>query len=77
MKGNTTTTGGLIQGGGGNGLIGAREQAYENDPVSCPTCKTVGKIVCKGPRVPTTEPDGRQAALSNDLYVCQCSRLQV
>ncbi|WP_407970990.1 PAAR domain-containing protein [Burkholderia pyrrocinia] len=61
VKGDTTTAGGLIQGGDGNDLIGAREQAYEGDPVSCPVCKTVGRIACDGPRIPTTRPDGRQA----------------
>ncbi|MBM2768413.1 PAAR domain-containing protein [Burkholderia anthina] len=73
LKGDTTTAGGLIEGGNANDLIGAREQAYEGDPVSCPACQTVGTIACDGPRIRTSGPDGRQAALSDDLCVCQCS----
>ncbi|WP_175783127.1 PAAR domain-containing protein [Burkholderia anthina] len=73
VKGDTTTAGGLIEGCNGNDLVGAREQAYEGDPVACPACETVGKIACDGPRIRTTGPDGRQAALSDDLCVCQCS----
>ncbi|MBY4829269.1 PAAR domain-containing protein [Burkholderia dolosa] len=72
MKGDTTTVGGIVQGGDGTDLIGGREQAYEQDPVWCPVCKTLGKIECTGPRISTTGPDGREAALSDDLCVCQC-----
>ena len=72
VKGDTTTTGGIVQGGDTNDLIGGREQAYEGDPVWCPACSTMGAILCDGPRIPTTGPDGRQAALSGDLCVCQC-----
>lgn len=72
VKGDTTTAGGIVQAGDGKDQIGDREQAYENDPVWCPACKTIGKIVCDGPRISTTGPDGRQAALSDDLCVCQC-----
>lgn len=39
-----------------------------------PCCKTVGKIPCDGPRIPTTGPGGRQSALNDDLCVCQCSQ---
>lgn len=72
VKGDTTTAGGIVQSGDGKDLIGEREQAYENDPVWCPACKKIGKIVCDGQRISTTGPDGRQAALSDDLCVCGC-----
>ena len=72
VKGDTTTAAGTVQSGDGNDLIGQREQAYENDPVWCPACKSMGKVVCDGPRISPTGPDGRQAALSDDLCVCQC-----
>lgn len=72
LKGDTTTVGGVVQAGDGRDLIGEREQAYENDPVWCPACKTMGKIMCDGARISTTAPDGRQAALSDDLCVCKC-----
>ncbi|KVH69768.1 PAAR domain-containing protein [Burkholderia cepacia] len=72
VKGDTTTVGGIVQGGDHSDMIGGREQAYEHDPVWCPVCKTVGKISTEGPRISTTGPDGRQAALSDDLCVCAC-----
>ncbi|MEK7887765.1 PAAR domain-containing protein [Burkholderia contaminans] len=72
VKGDTTTVGGIVQGGDGNDLIGGREQAYEHDPVWCPVCKTLGKIACTGPRISTTGPDGRETALSDDLCMCAC-----
>lgn len=73
VKGDLTTVGGVVQDGDGADLINGREQAYEHDPVFCPVCKTVGKIACDGPRISTTGPDGRQAALSDDLCICLCS----
>jgi uncharacterized Zn-binding protein involved in type VI secretion len=72
VKGDTTTVGGIVQGGDGKDLIGAREQAYELDPVLCPVCKTTGRIQCDGARISTTGPDGREAALSDDLCICKC-----
>ncbi|MCG5076155.1 PAAR domain-containing protein [Paraburkholderia tagetis] len=73
VKGDTTTTGGVVLGGDSNDTLNGREQAYENDPVWCPVCKTVGRIVCTGKRWSMTGPDGREAALSDDLCVCQCN----
>ncbi|PTQ91435.1 putative Zn-binding protein involved in type VI secretion [Paraburkholderia sp. GV068] len=71
-KGDTTTVGGTVQGGDSTDMLNGREQAYENDPVWCPVCKTVGHIQCQGSRVPTTGPDGREVALSDDLCICAC-----
>ncbi|WP_411162222.1 PAAR domain-containing protein [Burkholderia ambifaria] len=48
MKGDTTTVGGIVQGGDGQDILHDREQAYEHDPVWCPVCKTVGVIECDG-----------------------------
>lgn len=73
VKGDKTTVDGVVQGGDSNDLLGGREQAYETDPVLCPVCKTVGLIKCEGPRFSMTGPDGRQAALSDDLCVCLCT----
>lgn len=73
LKGDKTTTGGTVEGGDGNDRVGDREQAFENDPVWCPACQSMGLIVCFGPRLSTTGPDGREAALSDDLCVCKCS----
>ncbi|WP_321955381.1 PAAR domain-containing protein [Paraburkholderia bannensis] len=73
VKGDTTTVGGIVEGGDGQDLRNGREQAYEHDPVWCPVCKTMGAIQCDGARISTTGPDGRQAALSDDLCICLCS----
>jgi uncharacterized Zn-binding protein involved in type VI secretion len=72
-KGDSTSVGGMVMGGDGADLLGGREQAYENDPVWCPVCKTMGKIVCTGKRLSMIGPDGREAALSDDLCVCRCT----
>ncbi|WP_183035308.1 PAAR domain-containing protein [Cupriavidus sp. UME77] len=71
-RGDATTSGGTVEGGRRDDKVGDREQAYEGDPVWCPVCKTMGRIVCAGPRLSMTGPDGRQAALSDDLCVCRC-----
>ncbi|WP_183723755.1 MULTISPECIES: PAAR domain-containing protein [Paraburkholderia] len=73
VKGDSTTAGGIVQNGDSNDMLNGREQAYENDPVWCPACNTIGRIVCAGRRLPMTAPDGREAALSDDLCVCRCS----
>ncbi|WP_321818644.1 MULTISPECIES: PAAR domain-containing protein [unclassified Paraburkholderia] len=73
LKGDLTTVGGVVQSGDGQDLLIGREQAYEADPVWCPVCKTTGQIKCEGPRISTTGPDGRQAALSDDLCICLCT----
>ena len=46
--------------------------AHEGDDVQCPACNTTGKIKCEGPRQVMTAPDGRRAALSDDLCICKC-----
>ena len=46
--------------------------AHEGDEVSCPACNSAGKIQCDGPRQAMTAPDGRHAALSDDLCICKC-----
>lgn len=73
LKGDLTTVGGKVDGGTSTDKVGDSEQAYEHDPVWCPVCKTMGKIACVGPRLPMKGPDGREAALSDDLCLCQCS----
>ncbi|WP_213303562.1 PAAR domain-containing protein [Paraburkholderia sacchari] len=73
VKGDVTTAGGTVQDGDSNDILNGREQAYENDPVWCPACKTVGRIVCVGLRLSMTGPEGREAALSDDLCVCRCN----
>jgi uncharacterized Zn-binding protein involved in type VI secretion len=72
MQGDKTTTGATILNGDSTDMLGDREQAYEGDPVACPVCKTMGRIVCVGPRLSMTSPDGREAALSDDICLCIC-----
>ncbi|CAN7385019.1 PAAR domain-containing protein [Trinickia sp. LjRoot230] len=72
FKGDYTTAGGKVEGGATNDKSNGREQAYENDQVWCPICKTMGKIGCAGTRLTTKGPDGREAALSGDLCICHC-----
>jgi uncharacterized Zn-binding protein involved in type VI secretion len=73
LKGDSTTAGGTVEGGDAHDTVNHREQAFENDPVWCPACSTMGRIVCDGPRISMKSPDGCEAALSDDLCVCQCS----
>lgn len=72
-KGDKTTAGGTVLGGDPNDTIDELAQAYERDDVWCPACKSMGHIVCDGPRFPMQGPDGREGALSEDLCVCRCS----
>jgi len=70
--GDKTSANGTVQTQNSSSMIGNRARAYENDPVWCESCKKMGRIVCVGPRLGRTGPDGRKAALSDDLCVCDC-----
>lgn len=72
LKGDRTTADGTVMGLDSRDTIGHAQQAYERDEVWCPTCQSMGVIVCGGPRFPATGPDGRESALSDDLCVCKC-----
>lgn len=72
LQGDSTSKSGTVIGGSPTDRVGSLEQAYEGDAVWCPACETEGRIVCVGPRIATTGPDGRQAALSDDWCVCEC-----
>ena len=73
VQGDPTTA------GNGSKVIGAvgmdtnegRSIAMHGDKVYCGVCKTVGVIVCDGPRSGQTF-NGREAALNNDLCLCKC-----
>lgn len=71
--GDTTTAQGRVMATVRNDVIDGKAVAYEGDPVWCPACKTTGKIVCVGERLPERGPDGRQSALSGDWCLCQCN----
>lgn len=72
LKGDKTTVDGIVMTGDSRDLIHGREQAYEHDQIWCPACESIGFIVCTGPRLPSTGPDGRESALSGDLCMCKC-----
>lgn len=71
--GDTTTSNGRVEATSASDTIDGLAVAYESDPVWCAACKTTGRIVCVGARVPTTGADGRQQALSDDLCRCHCT----
>jgi uncharacterized Zn-binding protein involved in type VI secretion len=72
-KGDKTTANGVVMDGSANSIAHNLGLAYEGDKVNCPTCKSTGQIVCDGPRWSFTGPDGRQAALSDDICLCKCN----
>ncbi|MEP9322408.1 PAAR domain-containing protein [Paraburkholderia phymatum] len=49
-----------------------RDVTHEGGNVACPACRTTGTIQCDGQREVMTAPDGRHAALSDDLCICGC-----
>jgi len=75
LEGDKTTAGGVvIEGLAPSDVIEGRGVSFNGAMISCPACKSTGKISCIGPRWPFTLPNGQQAALENDLCICKCSR---
>ncbi|AQV94901.1 PAAR domain-containing protein [Cupriavidus necator] len=71
--GDTTTAKGVVMATSRTETLNGRALAYEGDPVWCPECKTTGRIVCAGERLPNRGPDGREQALSYDWCLCKCN----
>ncbi|MYM97022.1 PAAR domain-containing protein [Duganella vulcania] len=69
--GASTTAGGKVISASSNGGINDVPIALENDSIFCPACKSQGKILCIGPRIPETW-NGKQVALEKDLCLCGC-----
>jgi uncharacterized Zn-binding protein involved in type VI secretion len=69
--GASTTSGGTVISASSNGSINGVIIALENDLIFCPACKSQGKILCVGPRIPDTW-NGKQVALEKDLCICGC-----
>ncbi|WP_229258065.1 PAAR domain-containing protein [Duganella margarita] len=69
--GASTTVGGKVISASSNGSINGVGIALEGDMIFCPACKSKGKIVCVGPRIPETW-NGKNVALENDSCVCGC-----
>ncbi|WP_179401885.1 PAAR domain-containing protein [Burkholderia guangdongensis] len=72
LNGDKTTANGTVIAMPATIQFEGRDVAHEGDEVQCPACNTTGKIQCDGPRQSMTAPDGRQAALSDDLCICKC-----
>jgi uncharacterized Zn-binding protein involved in type VI secretion len=70
--GAPTTSGGKVISASSEGKIDGVAIALEGDLVTCPACKTAGKIQCVGPRIPETL-NGKNVALENDLCICRCA----
>lgn len=71
-NGDKTNVDGVVKTPTRNDLIDGREAAYENDPVWCPQCQTYGRIGCAGTRSSNKGVNGYEAALANDLCLCNC-----
>ena len=70
--GASTTAGGKVISASSHGSINGVPIALEDDMIACKGCKSAGKIVCVGPRIPETW-NGKQVALENDLCACGCT----
>lgn len=69
--GAPTTSGGKVISASSDVRIDGAPIALEGDLVTCPKCKTAGKIQCVGPRIPESL-NGKNVALENDLCICRC-----
>lgn len=70
--GASTTSGGKVISASSEAKIDGVPIALEGDLVTCPKCKTTGKIQCVGPRIPESW-NGKNVALENDLCLCRCA----
>jgi uncharacterized Zn-binding protein involved in type VI secretion len=73
LNGDKTTANGTVIAAATTIQFTGRDVAHEGDEVQCPACNSTGKIQCDGPRQVMTAPDGRHAALSDDLCICKCN----
>lgn len=70
--GALTTVGGTVVSASARGEIDGQPIAVEGDKISCPCCKSVGQILCIGPRIPEVWDD-KPVALEGDYCICRCS----
>ena len=70
--GASTTAGGKVTSASSHGSINGVRIALEGDMITCPACKTTGKIACIAPRIPENW-NGKQVALEDDLCICGCA----
>jgi uncharacterized Zn-binding protein involved in type VI secretion len=69
--GASTTTGGKVITASGIMRIHNLSIALDGDTIACLACKSIGRIVCIGPRN-TETINGKAVALEKDLCVCKC-----
>lgn len=72
LSGDKTTASGTVEARPTTVQLNGVHVAHEGDDVACPACNSTGKVKCDGPRQVMTAPDGRHAALSDDLCICKC-----
>ena len=69
--GSPTTAGGKVITASSAISINGAKVALEGDSVSCPVCKSEGKIRCDGPRLREFFGE-KKVALDGDLCMCGC-----
>lgn len=70
VLGDVTTTGGQVVSASGKGFCGGQGIALLGDYVSCPTCKSMGKIIQAANNFVV---DGKPAAYDGCIVACSCS----
>jgi uncharacterized Zn-binding protein involved in type VI secretion len=70
--GASTTAGGKVTSASSYVSVNGVRIALEGDMISCPACKTIGKIACIASRIQET-CNGKQVALEDDLCICGCA----
>lgn len=69
--GDRSSVGGTVVEGVPNTTHHGTELTFVGAQVTCPACKSVGRIVPKGPRWPGSMM-GKEPALEGDICVCKC-----
>ncbi|MGQ7939527.1 PAAR domain-containing protein [Paraburkholderia sp. D1E] len=69
LNGDKTTANGTVQTTSTTVQLNGQDVAHEGDSAACPSCNTTERVQCDGPRQMMTAPDGRHAALREDLCI--------
>jgi len=69
--GDKSSAGGTVVEGIPRTTHNGTELTFVGAQVSCPACKSVGRIVAQGPRWPDSWME-KQAALEGDICACKC-----
>lgn len=71
LIGDKSSVGGTVTDGISTMKYHGTELTYVGASVTCPSCKSIGRIAPKGPRWPTSMM-GKEAALEGDICECKC-----